>query len=108
MSGSLSARSAQGASSVTPGGASRPGQISTVTTAMKPAHTSAAADAADSLESLREFERRFLNAGYGDDGMRRNLRRWMLEFSILHDFPAETIRQLADPDILNGTTPCSF
>jgi len=58
------------------------------------------ADAADSLESLREFERRFLNAGYGDDGMRRNLRRWMLEFSILHDFPAETIRQLADPDIL--------
>lgn len=55
---------------------------------------------ADSLEKLREFERCFLGAGYGDEAMRRNLRRWIFEFAVLHDFPAGQILQLADPDIL--------
>lgn len=58
------------------------------------------ASAAESLEKLREFEQRFLDAGYGDDAMRRNLRRWMPEFAILHDLPAETVLQYADPDVL--------
>ena len=58
------------------------------------------ASAEDSLEKLLEFERCFIGAGYGDETMRRNLRRWVFEFAVLHDFPADRILQLADPDVL--------
>ena len=58
------------------------------------------ASAEDSLEKLLEFERCFLGAGYSDETMRRNLRRWVFEFAVLHDFPADRILQLADPDVL--------
>ena len=54
----------------------------------------------ESLEKMKEFEKRFLDAGFGDEGMRRNLRRWMLEFAILHDIPAEEARTFADPAVM--------
>ena len=51
----------------------------------------------DTLTKLQKFETGFLDAGYGDEGMRRNLRRWMLEYAVLHDVPPETTIQYADP-----------
>ena len=54
----------------------------------------------ESLQKLREFEQKFLDAGYGSDGMRKNLKRWMLEYAILHDLPAERVREYADPALL--------
>ena len=56
----------------------------------------------DSLRKMQDFECGYLDAGYGDERMRQYLRRWMLEFSILYGLPAETIRQVADPELLKG------
>ena len=33
--------------------------------------------------------------------MRKNLHRWMLEYAVLHDVPAEEARKYADPELLN-------
>ena len=49
------------------------------------------------LQRLEEFDRLFLESGVGDVLMRPNLRRWMAEFAILHDLPAETVRRYTDP-----------
>lgn len=54
----------------------------------------------DSLEKLRAFEAGFLDAGFGDAGMRANLQRWMLEFAVLRDLPPELARQVAPPAFL--------
>lgn len=54
----------------------------------------------DSIKKLREFEIGFLDAGLGNPGMRRNLHRWMLGFSIVHNFPPEQARAYADPSVL--------
>ena len=54
----------------------------------------------DSLQKLRAFEAGFLDRGHGSEGMRKNLRRWMLEFAILHDMTLETVLQYADPELL--------
>ena len=37
------------------------------------------------LQKMREFMTAYLDAGFGDSRMRKNLRRWMLEFAVLHD-----------------------
>ena len=52
------------------------------------------------LEKLREFEAGYLDAGFGDARMRGNLRRWMLEYAVLRDLPAELARESADPELL--------
>ena len=59
-----------------------------------------AASPADVLERLRAFEEGFLDSGIGDPGMRRNLRRWMLEYAVLADLPPELARQAAEPALL--------
>lgn len=53
----------------------------------------------DGLKKMREFEIGFLDSGVGDPGMRKNLRRWMLEYAVLHDVPAALAIQYADPDV---------
>ena len=58
----------------------------------------------DSLEKMRAFETGFLDSGIGDSSMRKNLRRWMLEYAVLHDLPAETARTFADPAMLEKDT----
>ena len=55
---------------------------------------------ADSLARMQAFETGFLDAGWGDGGMRRNLRQWMLELTVVHNLPPETVRQYADPALL--------
>ena len=59
----------------------------------------------DCVEKLIDFEQSFLEAGLLGAGleaeaMERKLRRWMLEYSIVHDLPPETARQTADPEMI--------
>lgn len=54
----------------------------------------------DALQKMNEFETRFLDAGFGDSEMRKNLRRWKMEYAILHRMPKEEVRALADPALL--------
>ncbi|MEY8469002.1 TerB N-terminal domain-containing protein [Faecalibaculum rodentium] len=52
----------------------------------------------DTLEKLEAFEAGFLDAGYGDEQMHLNLRRWMYEFSIVHDLPPEVTVRYMHPE----------
>lgn len=54
----------------------------------------------DGLQKMLKFETGFANTAAGDPGMRRNLRRWMLEYAVLHNLPPETAASFADPAIL--------
>ena len=54
----------------------------------------------EALEKMRAFETGFLDAGFGDTAMRGNLRRWMLDYGVLHNIPAEQLRPLIDPIVL--------
>ena len=59
-----------------------------------------AASPEDSIRKLKEFEHGFLDSGLGPERMRRNLRRWMMEYAIVHELPVETVRSCADPDLI--------
>lgn len=54
----------------------------------------------DSLEKLRLFEIGYLDSGIGDKRMRQNLRRWMMEYAVVHNLPPELSREFADPELL--------
>lgn len=58
----------------------------------------------DTLQKMRAFEAGFLDSGFGDPGMRGNLRRWMLAYAVLHRLPPALARQYADPAILEQDT----
>ena len=57
-------------------------------------------DPEDTLEKLRAFETGFLDAGIGGAGMHHNLRRWMLEYAVLHDVPPALAQQYGEPTML--------
>lgn len=59
-----------------------------------------AASPEESLQKLREFEKGYLDSMIGDKRMRPNLRRWMLEFAVLHDLSPELARQVANPEMI--------
>lgn len=59
-----------------------------------------AASPEESLQKLREFEKGYLDSGIGDKRMRPNLRRWMLEFAVLHDLSPELARQVANSEMI--------
>ena len=59
-----------------------------------------AASPEESLQKLREFEKGYLDSGIGDKRMRSNLRRWMLEFAVLHDLSPALARQAADKEMI--------
>ena len=54
----------------------------------------------ESLDKMKEFEAGYLDAGYGDNAIRENLRRWRMEFAILKGCSEEEIRAELDPAIL--------
>ena len=54
----------------------------------------------EALHKLREFETGYLDSGIGDEHMRSNLRRWMLELAVISGLPPETAQQYADPQLL--------
>ena len=63
-----------------------------------------AASPEETLEKMREFEEGFLDSGIGDQSMRGNLRRWMLEFAVIRDIPPETARRYAPPAVMERDT----
>ena len=54
----------------------------------------------DCLRKLADFRRGFLDSGLGDEHMRPNLDRWMLEYGVAYGLPAETIKMYAGPEQL--------
>ena len=54
----------------------------------------------DVLKKLRAFEVGYLDSGIGDQRMRGNLRRWMLEYAVVNDLPLELAREYADPEMM--------
>ena len=52
------------------------------------------------LERLEAFESGYIDSGMGDAEMRRNIRRWMMEFAIVHDLPQAVAQKYADPAVL--------
>lgn len=54
----------------------------------------------DTLEKLKEFEKGFLDSGIGDERIRKNLRRWMLDCAVINELPAHVIRNYMDPEML--------
>ena len=54
----------------------------------------------DVLKKLRAFEAGYLDSGIGDQRMRGNLRRWMLEYAVVNDLPPELAREYADPEMM--------
>ena len=54
----------------------------------------------DALDKLLAFEKGFVDSGVGDARMRTNLRRWMLEFAVLHELPPARARAAADPELI--------
>ena len=55
----------------------------------------------DGLRKMKEFETGYLGSGLGDSHMLQNLKRWMLDFSVVHDLPRETAEQYADRQLLD-------
>lgn len=55
----------------------------------------------DSLQKMKAFEAGFLDKGYGDEMLRKDLRRWMMEFCVLHDVPPQTAVTYINPEILS-------
>ena len=54
----------------------------------------------ESLQKMREFETGYVEAGYGDPAMKANLRRWMLDLSVLKNIPPEHVSAFADSEAL--------
>ncbi|WP_130837054.1 TerB N-terminal domain-containing protein [Lachnoclostridium sp. Marseille-P6806] len=54
----------------------------------------------DALNRMKAFEIGYLDSGIGDKRMRQNLRRWMLEYAVLRELPAEAARQAADSGLI--------
>ena len=52
--------------------------------------------AAESIRKLGEFETGFIDAGIGNPDMKKNIRRWMLDLSVVNALPAETAVRMAD------------
>ena len=54
----------------------------------------------DVLRKLRAFEVGYLDSGIGDQRMRSNLRRWMLEYAVVNDLPPELVREYAEAEMM--------
>ena len=54
----------------------------------------------DALRKMRDFEAGFLDPGIGDPDIRKNLRRWMLEYAVLQNLPPEQALACADPIVV--------
>ena len=51
----------------------------------------------DALRKMEEFQKGFLDSGIGDSSIYKNLRRWMLEYAVIHGLSPEWALQAADP-----------
>lgn len=51
----------------------------------------------ESFEKLEKFYGGYVDTGMGDPVIRKNLRRWLREFAVIHDFPKEAAARYSDP-----------
>jgi len=54
----------------------------------------------DGLDKMLDFEKNYLDSGYGNAAMRANLHRWMLEFAVLNNLPRERAVACADSKLI--------
>ena len=54
----------------------------------------------ETLKKLNLFEKKYIDAGFGDEVMKKLLHRWRLEFCILYDIPPETTKLYTDPEVI--------
>lgn len=52
----------------------------------------------DSFSRLEGFYKGYIDTNMGDPAVKRNLRRWLTEFSIINGFPEECVRRYADKE----------
>ena len=57
-------------------------------------------DMEDRLRKMQAFERGFLDAGFGSEGMRRALHRWALELAVIGGMDASVARQYMDSELM--------
>lgn len=60
-----------------------------------------ASSADDVLQKMKVFEENYVDSGIGDPGMRKNIRRWMFEYAVLHGLPSEMVLPYASPEALD-------
>ena len=53
----------------------------------------------ESLAKMREFVSGFIDAGFGDDTMRKNVEQWMTAFAIVKGLPRETVLEVENARI---------
>ncbi|HIV24941.1 MAG TPA: TerB N-terminal domain-containing protein [Candidatus Scatomonas pullistercoris] len=54
----------------------------------------------ESLRKMQEFQAGFLDSGTGDPDIGKNLRRWMLEYAVLHGMPPSRAREYTNPAMM--------
>lgn len=59
-----------------------------------------AASPEETLVRLEAFETGYVESGIGDKRMRKNVRRWMMDFAVLHDISPDVARRYSDHDLL--------
>ena len=59
-------------------------------------------DPADALKKLKEFRDGFLASDYGDERMLPNLNRWMIEYAVINNIPAEIAQPYLDSKIITA------
>ena len=55
----------------------------------------------ETLQKLTEFEERYINRGWGDDGMRKKLIQWKADYAVIHKMPQETVLPLMNRCLLD-------
>lgn len=54
----------------------------------------------EAFGKLQDFDRGFVDAGYGNARMRSNLHQWMFDFAVVHGLDPETARKYVHPEEL--------
>lgn len=52
----------------------------------------------EALQKMKDFNEKFIKAGLGDNGLKKNLSRWMFEYAVLHHLPSEEILPYIEED----------
>ena len=52
------------------------------------------------LRRMKEFETGYLDSGIGDPSMRENLRRWRMEYAVLHGSSTGEVLPFIDPELI--------
>ena len=54
----------------------------------------------EAIRKMKEFEKGFLDSGFGDRSMRENLHRWIMEFTVLSGSLSEDVKSLIAPELI--------